>query len=161
MLRLGERWRTFKRVYQKEIWQPGQLNKLSPRACLYAVLRVFSITWTVFNETKAASRAAALSFSSLLGLGPLVAITVLIAGFTLDQKDPTLAANKLGRLISFVAPQVGKLPQSSTADAKADESSGASDQETDRTKEDSPPAPPQIQATDTPDRPTVVTADPV
>ncbi|HTO04020.1 MAG TPA: YhjD/YihY/BrkB family envelope integrity protein, partial [Opitutus sp.] len=116
MLRLGERWRTFKRVYQKEIWQPAQLRKFSPRACLYAVLRVVSITWTAFNETKAVSRAAALSFSSLLGLGPLVAITVLIAGFTLDQKDPTLAATKLGRLISFVAPQVGQFPQ--TAEEK-------------------------------------------
>ena len=94
MLRLGERWKTFKRVYQKEIWQPGQLRKFSPQACLYAALRVISISWTAFNETKALSRAAALSFSSLLGLGPLVAITVLIAGFTLDQKDPTLAATK-------------------------------------------------------------------
>src|SRR5690349_17304790 len=107
MFRLAERWKTFKQVYQKEIWQAGQLRSFSPRACLYAALRVISITWTVFNETKAASRAAALSFSSLLGLGPLVAITVLIAGFTLDQKDPSLAANQLGRLISFVAPQVG------------------------------------------------------
>jgi membrane protein len=161
MLRLADRWKTFKRVYQKEIWQAGQLKSLSLRACLYAALRVISITWTVFNETKAASRAAALSFSSLLGLGPLVAITVLIAGFTLDQKDPTLAANKLGRLISFVAPQVGKLPQSSTTAPKANESSDTSEKEKDGAKEDGPPAPPQIQAADTPDRPTVPDAEPV
>lgn len=115
MFRLAERWKTFKRVYQKEIWQPGQLRRLSPRAILYAVLRIFSITWTVFNETKAASRAAALSFSSLLGLGPLVAITVLIAGFTLNDKDPTLAANTLGRLINFVAPQLGQYSQAAAA----------------------------------------------
>jgi membrane protein len=111
MLRLSERWVSLKRVYQKEIWQPGQLRRFSPRACLYATLRVISISWTVFNATNAASRAAALSFSSLLGLGPLVALTVLIAGFTLDQKDPTLAANTLGRLINFVAPQLGQYPE--------------------------------------------------
>ncbi|HWA08855.1 MAG TPA: YihY/virulence factor BrkB family protein, partial [Opitutaceae bacterium] len=93
---------------QKEIWQPGQLKRLSPRGLLYAALRVISITATVFNETKAASRAAALSFSSLLGLGPLVALTVLVAGFALDNKDPDLAANTLSRLINFVAPQVGQ-----------------------------------------------------
>ena len=129
MLRLTERWKTFTRVYHKEIWQAGQLRALSPRSCLYAVLRVISITWTVFGETKAASRAAALSFSSLLGLGPLVAITVLIAGFTLDQKDPTLAANTLGRLINFVAPQLGQYPASAliVEDEKTDETKTGSD----------------------------------
>jgi membrane protein len=161
MLRLADRWRTFKRVYQKEIWQAGQLNSLSLRACLYAALRVISITWTVFNETNAASRAAALSFSSLLGLGPLVAITVLIAGFTLDQKDPTLAANKLGRLISFVAPQVGKFPQSSavTPDApkEGEQPAGA----TKDSKDETPPPIPQIQATDTPVSPEIIAPDPV
>ncbi len=121
---LAERWAKLRQLYQKEIWQPGQLTRLSPRALLYAALRVSSITWTVFNETKAASRAAALSFSSLLGLGPLVALTVLVAGLVLDNKDPNLAANTLSRLINFVAPQVGqysRLPDrdSPRADASA------------------------------------------
>lgn len=151
MLRLAERWRTFKRVYQKEIWQAGQLKSFSPRACLYAALRVISITWTVFNETKAASRAAALSFSSLLGLGPLVAITVLIAGFTLDQKDPTLAANTLGRLINFVAPQVGQYPQSELAKqpppAEPEEPTAIRGTDTEA-KSDIPP-PPEIRAAET------------
>lgn len=113
MPRFSQHWKRFVQLYQTEIWEPGQLRKFSLRACSYAVLRVLSITWTVFNETKAASRAAALSFSSLLGLGPLVALTVLVAGFALDNKDPNLAANTLSRLIYFVAPQVaqyGKLP---------------------------------------------------
>lgn len=108
MLRLTDRWKKLVQLYHKEIWQSSQLKSLSPRGILYAILRVFSITCTVFVETKAASRAAALSFSSLLALGPLVAITVLIAGFTLDQKDPSLAANTLGRMINFVAPQLGQ-----------------------------------------------------
>ncbi len=110
---LAERWRKLVQLYQKEIWQPGQLQGFSLQGVFYAILRVVSITWTVFAETKAASRAAALSFSSLLGLGPLVALTVLVAGFALDNKDPNLAANTLSRLINFVAPQVGqygKLP---------------------------------------------------
>jgi len=158
MFRLAERWKTLKQVYQKEIWQAGQLRSFSLRACLYGVLRVISITWTVFNETKAASRAAALSFSSLLGLGPLVAITVLIAGFTLDQKDPSLAANQLGRLISFVAPQVGQFPQSGAKKA-ADEEAGVNAKGSDA-KEDAQKIP-QIQATDTPEHPDVLTPPPV
>lgn len=110
---LGDRWKRFVQLYQKEIWEPGQLSGFSLHGFVYAVLRVISISWTVFVETKAASRAAALSFSSLLGLGPLVALTVLVAGFALDNKDPQLAANTLSRLIYFIAPQVaqyGKLP---------------------------------------------------
>ncbi|ACB75846.1 YihY/virulence factor BrkB family protein [Opitutus terrae] len=108
MFRLADRWRRFLALYRKEIWQPGQLQERTPRGMLYALLRIVSITWTVFCETKAASRAAALSFSSLLGLGPLVALTVLIAGFALNKDDPNLAANALSRLINFVAPQVGQ-----------------------------------------------------
>lgn len=113
MRSFADRWKRFVQLYQKEIWQPGQLQHFSLHGFLYGMLRVISITWTVFNETKAASRAAALSFSSLLGLGPLVALTVLVAGFALDNRDPNLAANTLSRLIYFVAPQVGqygKLP---------------------------------------------------
>jgi len=124
MLRLAEHWQRFSELYRKEIWKPGQLKHRTPRAVLYAVLRVASITWTVFSETKAASRAAALSFSSLLGLGPMVALTVLVAGFALDRQDPNLAANTLSRLIYFVAPQVAqysKLPHHRDRHAKAED----------------------------------------
>lgn len=120
MFRPADYWKRFVQLYQKEIWQPGQLQQFSLHGFVYGVLRVLSITWTVFSETKAASRAAALSFSSLLGLGPLVALTVLVAGFALDKKDPNLAANTLSRLIYFVAPQVGqygKLPEPHRASA--------------------------------------------
>jgi len=93
---------------EKEIWKPEHLRNHSPRGICFAVLRVVSISWTVFNETKAASRAAALSYSSLLGLGPLIAIAMLVAGFVLDSHDPDLAVNTLNRLIHFVAPQVAE-----------------------------------------------------
>lgn len=109
MLRLRQWWLQLCRLFRNDIWQAQNLQRYSVRGTAYAVLRVISITWTVFNETKAASRAAALSFSSLLGLGPLVALTVLVAGFTLDNRDPNLAANTLSRLINFIAPQVGQL----------------------------------------------------
>jgi len=99
-------WRRFSLLYRKEIWQTAHLHDRSPRHWFHAVLRVVSITATVFAETKAASRAAALSFSSLLGLGPLVAIAMLVAGLVLGQGDPNLAANTLNRLIHFVAPQI-------------------------------------------------------
>ena len=106
MASLAERRHKIAHFFRKEIWQTAHLKDRSLRGWLYATLRVISITWTVFTETKAASRAAALSFSSLLGLGPLIAIGVLVGGFVLGQNnDPHLVANKLSDLIKIVAPQ--------------------------------------------------------
>ena len=68
-------------TFQNEIWQPKYLGEKSLRGRLYAALRIISITITGIIETKSANRAAALSFSSLLGLGPLVAVAMLVAGF--------------------------------------------------------------------------------
>ena len=110
MASLAERRHKIAQFFRKDIWATAHLKDRSPRGRLYAVLRVISITWTVFHETKAMSRAAALSFSSLLGLGPLIAIGVLVGGFVLGQNnDPHLVANKLSDLIKVVAPQLNQL----------------------------------------------------
>lgn len=106
MARLVDYWRRFRELYHKEIWQPDYLEDRSWRGHLYTLLRIFSITITVFTETRAASRAAALSFSSLLGFGPLIAIAMVVAGMVVKQDDPDLAVNTLNRMIKFIAPQV-------------------------------------------------------
>jgi membrane protein len=108
MARMTHRWGNLSRLLKKDIWQPSRLNDPSPRGRIYAVLRVISITVSGLFENKAASRAAALSFSSLLGLGPLVAIAVLVAGFVLDKSDPYRAVNALHRVITFVAPSISE-----------------------------------------------------
>src|SRR5208282_4287640 len=78
--RLGRLWR-------QDIWQASILNERSPRGWFYASLRVVSTMATTFSETKTASRAADLSFSSLLGLGPLIAIGMLVASTLFGQRD--------------------------------------------------------------------------
>ncbi|HEV8073552.1 MAG TPA: YihY/virulence factor BrkB family protein [Opitutaceae bacterium] len=108
MARMTHRWGKLSRLLKKEIWQPSCLNDASPRGRLYAVLRVISITVNGLFENKTASRAAALSFSSLLGLGPLVAIVVLVAGFMLDKNDPHIAVNTLHGVITFIAPSISE-----------------------------------------------------
>ena len=110
MRKLADSWKNFWHLYQREIWQPAHLRDSSARGRIFAVMRIISITWTVFMETKVPSRAAALSFSSLLGLGPLVAIAVLIGGFVLgNNNDPKFVANQLGNLLQEVAPQLRQL----------------------------------------------------
>jgi membrane protein len=81
-----------------------------------------------------AIRAAALSYSSLLALGPLVAIAVLISGFALGNQDPNLAAQGLNKVISFIAPQV----------AQYDRATGQEQRKADQppaTTDNTPPAP--------------------
>lgn len=105
--RLTDTWRRLVHVYQREIWRSGSLKERSPRSALYAVLRVVSISITVFVESRIATRAAALSFSSLLGLGPLLVIAVLVAGFALGQNnDPDLVAKSLNKVLTVIAPQL-------------------------------------------------------
>ncbi|HZP60282.1 MAG TPA: YihY/virulence factor BrkB family protein [Opitutaceae bacterium] len=114
MAETAQRWKKLARIFRKEIWQPAFLTDRSLRGRTYAALRVASITGNGLMENKAASRAAALSFSSLLGLGPLVAIAVLVAGFMLDKNDPNMAVNTLHRLLTFVAPSLSEYEKLST-----------------------------------------------
>jgi membrane protein len=96
----------FSRIWSHEIWAAGLSRERSLRNRGLALLRIASITLSGLQELKVAPRAAALSYSSLLGLGPLIAIVVLISGFALGDRDPTLVANGLNNIIGFIAPQV-------------------------------------------------------
>ncbi len=103
--------RRLHRVYTSDIWSNRYLEDHSLRGRFYALLRIISITITGIIETQTPSRAAALSFSTLLGLGPLMAIAVLVAGFVLDRQDPDLAVNTLNRIVKYVAPQIAQYEQ--------------------------------------------------
>jgi membrane protein len=99
--RIAQVWRT-------EIWRTPDVTDRSPKGYLYGLLRVISTLGTTFSETKTVSRAADLSFSSMLGLGPLIAIAMLVATTVLGQRNPNLAVDAVNRLISFVAPQLNQ-----------------------------------------------------
>ncbi len=103
--------------WRHEIWRHEHLCDRSARGVFYAFLRGVMITGRVFKETKAMIRAAALSYSSMLGLGPLVAIVMIFAGFILNKKDPQVAVHSLHRIIEFVAPSVSEFDKVSTVEA--------------------------------------------
>lgn len=94
------------RLFKTDIWAPESLADKGPRGRVHACLRVVAITLIGLDENRAVSRAAALSFSSLIGLGPLVALAMMVAGFMLNDSKPDLAVDYLNRLIRFVAPQI-------------------------------------------------------
>jgi membrane protein len=101
------------RFFTKDIWQPALLNERSLRGRFFALLRIISITLTGMSDNRVMSRAAALSFSTLLGLGPLIGLAALVAGFAIGKSNPELVARKIGDLLRFLAPSVGQYEQSS------------------------------------------------
>lgn len=107
MIRLKVLFLRFRRLWEHEIWLNVSGRDRSLRGRLHAVLRVVSITVSGLHDIKVATRAAALSYSSLLSLGPLVALTVLVSGFAIGDRDPAVIARSLNRVLSFIAPQVG------------------------------------------------------
>ncbi|MCF3651890.1 YihY/virulence factor BrkB family protein [Synoicihabitans lomoniglobus] len=95
-------------LFRTRIWSSESINDKSPRGRAHAFLRVVSITVSGLDENRAVSRAAALSFSSLIGLGPLIALVMMVAGFMLDDDNPDLAVESLNTMIKFVAPQLNE-----------------------------------------------------
>lgn len=112
LTRLLRHWRT---IYTQRIWQAALEGDLSVRGRFYAFLRVISITLTGLGEIKLLSRAAALSYSSLLGIGPLIAIAVMVAGTVLHSADTGAIVERLNQAIRFVAPQIEQLEASAAA----------------------------------------------
>ena len=108
MARLTDRYRRFDQYCRHDIWQPLALRDNPVRGRVHAVMRVASVTVTGLNENHITARAAALSYASLLGFGPLVVIAVLVAGLMFNQRDPALAINSLNRAIQFIAPTVAQ-----------------------------------------------------
>lgn len=110
MRRLADLWLRLGQIWRREIWQSAFLRDRSPKGFVFATLRVLSTTLTVFGESRIATRAAALSFSSILSIGPLLAITMLVAGFALGQNEPGARADAVARslhkVITAIAPQI-------------------------------------------------------
>ena len=105
---LKEQGARLRRLLTTDIWTAATARDRSLKGRLFAALRVMSITLSGLQEIKVAARAAALSYSSLLGLGPMIALAVLIAGFALGDRDPAILARSLNNVIAFIAPQVAQ-----------------------------------------------------
>jgi len=109
--RAADAWSGFLHLYRKQIWRHSSLKDRSLFGVVVSVLRVSSITITVCAESRVLTRAAALAFSSLLGVGPLIAIAVLVAGFALGKNDPDLVADAMSRIVKVIAPQLEQYEQ--------------------------------------------------
>lgn len=88
------------RLISYDIWDHYLLQDRSLKGHLYAILRVASITYNGMVKNNLFSKAASLSYSSLLALGPLLVVAVLVSGafFKDDQEE------YIKRVLLFIAP---------------------------------------------------------
>ena len=94
-------------VWSREIWDARYLGDKTPKGRLFAALRILSLSVSGFQRNNILVRAAALSYSSLIALAPMVAIIVMISGFVLkSQGGEEFAARKITELITYIAPTI-------------------------------------------------------
>ncbi|MBC2601936.1 YihY/virulence factor BrkB family protein [Puniceicoccus vermicola] len=99
-------------LLEREIWSRGALEETGRRARSFALLRILTIVSRGINGNKLFSQAAALSYYSLIGLGPLLAIGIMISSFLLQGDDrDNVIVDKLGQALVFVAPPVSEWDQ--------------------------------------------------
>lgn len=110
---------------RNRMWKTAIADAHRSERSLHAALRVLSITWMGIKENRLINRAAALSFSSLIGLIPMTAIMILASGFALDKIDPDLVVNNIYKGISYIAPGLGNLEEFTNEYASVGEESRA------------------------------------
>lgn len=95
------RLRAFVRM---EIWSARAMSDVSWHGRFIAAIRVCMVAAGGIKENQIAVRAASLTYSSLLALGPAVALGVMVAGFLLSG-DNAIVETVINRIMEFVAPQ--------------------------------------------------------
>ncbi|MDX2109675.1 MAG: YihY/virulence factor BrkB family protein [Verrucomicrobiota bacterium] len=97
-----------KNYFQHTLWREDGLKHGYAQRLLILCLRVVAITVQGVFTNQLLFRAAALSFYSLIGMGPMIAIVVMLSGFMLKSEDPALAAKTLNKIFTFIAPPVAE-----------------------------------------------------
>lgn len=90
----------------RDIWEQEYLGRKTLKARLYHLLRVLILTWQGLRRNKIPVQAAALTFYSLIGIGPLIALGIMISGFALEKGSEDVVIEGIYKAIAFAAPQV-------------------------------------------------------
>lgn len=115
--RLRKKVKRTRILIDKEIWESKHLGAKTPKARLYLFMRILVLTIQGLQRNHLGVQSAALTFYSSIGIGPLIALGIMISSFALDKspegsKDSDqLAENRvvevITKAIAFAAPQLG------------------------------------------------------
>ncbi|HKK18232.1 MAG TPA: YihY/virulence factor BrkB family protein, partial [Opitutales bacterium] len=112
-----------RKLLGRDIWELEYLGRKTVRARLYHLLRILTLTWQGLRRNKIPVQAAALTFYSLIGIGPLIALGIMISGFALEKGSEEVVLEKIYQGISWAAPQI-KLDVDKEDAGRAGESPG-------------------------------------
>lgn len=82
------------------------LGRKTLRARIYFFLRCLTLTWQGLRRNKIPIQAAALTFYSLIGIGPLIALGIMVSGFALERSSNDIVIEGIYKAIAFAAPQI-------------------------------------------------------
>lgn len=94
-----------RRYVGQDIWQVNTSDEIHD-SWTKRWLRFIILSSHGAIQNKLPSQSAALSYYTLIAIGPLLALAIMVSGFVLQDKDDDFAVDALNRLILFVAPQV-------------------------------------------------------
>ena len=77
-------------LMDKDIWELENLSRKTVRARCYLLLRILTLTFQGLRRNKLPVQSAALTFYSLIGIGPLIALGIMISSFVMDQSPADL-----------------------------------------------------------------------
>ena len=115
-MRLRKQMARTRDLMDKDIWELEHLGRRTARARFYLLLRVLTLTFQGLRRNKLPVQSAALTFYSLIGIGPLIALGIMISSFVmdqaptnpddLDQPAENRAVEWIETAISYAAPQL-------------------------------------------------------
>ncbi len=94
--------------FKETLWKDPPANSSALHRFGILFLRIASITWQGTMDNHLLFRAAALSFYSIIGMGPMIALVVMMTSFLLQGKDSREAAIIVNRVLTFIAPSVAE-----------------------------------------------------
>lgn len=108
--------RTRLRALDREIWLIEKEQASPLRRFIFPLLRIMILAWQGQKRNQLPVQSAALTFYSMIGIGPLVAFSIMISGFLLQKDigsngehlgaDDSVVVETISKAITFAAPQV-------------------------------------------------------
>ncbi len=96
--------RRSQRLMREEIWHHTMVEDRSVRGRIYAALRVLNITVRGIMTKKMFSQSAALSYASLMSLGPIITLAIMISTFVLKDNSEQNTIAMLNKVVTYIAP---------------------------------------------------------
>jgi len=96
--------RRVRQITRRDIWMMTGVEHSGVRNGIYRTLRIVLLSWEGIRHNRLTSQAAALSYYTLIGLGPLLAVGIMISGFLIKGNSEEVVVKALTDLLYFVAP---------------------------------------------------------